>query len=158
EARRPASTESRTKDAAGQSEKAAKAFDAIMQSPDKAIPQKLLAGAKAIAVFPGVIKGALTFGGGGGRGLVSRRTSAGWGNPRFFRAGGPSWGAQFGASSTDFFLLLMTDESVEKLMKDKFELGGEAGLAAGPVGRNAGAATDALLHAEVLSYSRSRGL
>ena len=146
------------KDAAAQSAKAAKAFEAIMQVPDKAIPRDLLARAKAIAVFPDVIKVAFTVGGEGGRGVVSRRTSAGWADPVFLRAGGGSVGPQIGASSTDFFLLLMNDESVEGLMKDKFELGGEAGVAAGPVGRNAGAATDALMHAAILSYSRSRGL
>src|SRR5262249_3947460 len=69
-----------------------------------------------------------------------------------------SVGPQIGASSTDYFLLLMNDESIEGLMKDKFELGGEAGVAAGPVGRNAGAATDATMNAAILSYSRSRGL
>ncbi len=88
---------------------------------------------------------------------MSRQTESGWGNPVFIRGGG-SVGPQIGASSTDYFLLLMNDESVEGLMKDKFELGGEAGLAAGPLGRNAGAATDALMHAAILSYSRSRGL
>jgi lipid-binding SYLF domain-containing protein len=145
-------------EAASQSAKAAKAFDAIMQIPDKAIPRDLLARAKAVAVFPRVLKVAFTVGGEGGRGLVSQQTRAGWASPVFLRAGGGSVGPQIGASSTDFILLLMNDESVEGLMKDKFELGGEAGVAAGPVGRNAGAATDALMHAAILSYSRSRGL
>jgi len=158
EARSDGSHDKYVKDATAQSAKAAKAFEAIMQVPDKAIPRELLARAKAIAVFPQVIKVALTFGGEGGRGVVSRHVGSGWGNPVFLRAGGGSVGPQIGASSTDFFLLLMNDESVDGLMKDKFELGGEAGVAAGPVGRNAGAATDALMHAEILSYSRSRGL
>jgi lipid-binding SYLF domain-containing protein len=148
----------KVKDAAHQSAAAAKAFDAIMQVPDQAIPRELLAKAKAVAVFPRVIKVAATVGGEGGRGVVSRRTATGWASPVFLRGGGPSVGAQIGASSTDYFLLLMNDESVEGLMKDKFELGGEAEVAAGPVGRNAGAATDALMHAAILSYSRSRGL
>jgi len=158
QARSNDSNEKQIKNAAEQSAKAAKAFEAIMQVPDKAIPRDLLARAKAIAVFPRVIKVALTVGGEGGRGVVSKRTSAGWASPVFLRAGGGSVGPQIGASSTDFFLLLMNDESVEGLMKDRFELGGEAALAAGPVGRNAGAATDALMHAAILSYSRSRGL
>jgi lipid-binding SYLF domain-containing protein len=76
----------------------------------------------------------------------------------FLRAGGGSFGAQIGVSSTDLFVLLMNDESVDSLLKDRFGLGGEAGVAAGPVGRNAGAATDALMHAAMLSYLRSRGL
>jgi len=152
------STEKKVKEAAEQSARAAKAFDAIMQIPDKAIPRELVGRAKAIAVFPRVVKVALTVGGEGGRGVVSQRTSTGWADPVFLRAGGGSVGPQIGASSTDFFLLLMNDESVEALLKDKFELGGEAGVAAGPVGRNAGAGTDALMHAAILSYSRSRGL
>jgi SH3 domain-containing YSC84-like protein 1 len=145
-------------DAAAQSAKAAKVYEAIMQVPDKAIPRELVARAKAIAVFPQVIKVALTVGGEGGRGVVSRRIAGGWGNPVFLRGGGGSIGPQVGASSTDFVLLLMNDESVEGLMKDKFELGGEASIAAGPVGRNASAGTDALMQAEILSYSRSRGV
>jgi lipid-binding SYLF domain-containing protein len=158
-ARAKDSTDKQIKDAAEQSEKAAKAFDAIMQVPDKAIPRELVSRAKAIAVFPRVIKVAFTVGGEGGRGVVSQHTKdGGWGNPVYLRAGGGSVGPQIGASSTDFFLLLMNDESVEGLLKDKFELGAEAGVAAGPVGRNAGAGTDALMHAAILSYSRSRGL
>jgi len=158
QARADESQDKQLKDAAEQSTKAAKAFDAIMQVPDKAIPRDLVARAKAIAVFPRVIKVAFTVGGEGGRGVVSQRTSTGWGNPVYLRAGGGSVGPQIGASATDFFLLLMNEDSVQGLMKDKFELGGEAGVAAGPVGRNAGAATDALLQAAILSYSRSRGL
>jgi len=145
-------------EAADQSAAAAKAFDAIMQVPDQAIPRDLLARAKAVAVFPRVVKVAVSVGAEGGRGVVSRRIDAGWGPPVFLRGFGASVGAQIGASSTDYFLLLMNDESVEGLMKDKFELGGEAAVAAGPVGRNAGAGTDALMHAEILSYSRSRGV
>jgi len=144
--------------AAQQSAKAAKAFDAIMQVPDKAIPRELLEKASAIAVFPQVVKVAFTVGGEGGRGVVSRRHGDTWGRPVFFRGGGPSFGSQIGASSTDYFLLLMNDESVDGLMKDRFEFGGEVGVAAGPVGRNAGAGTDALMHAAILSYSRSRGV
>jgi SH3 domain-containing YSC84-like protein 1 len=146
------------KEAAEQSTRAAKAFDAIMQVPDKAIPRDLLSRAKAVAVFPSVIKVAVTVGGEGGRGVVCRRTDVGWSNPVFLRGGGGSVGPQIGASSTDYFLLLMNDESLQGLMKDKFELGGEAEVAAGPVGRNAGAATDATMRAAILSYSRSRGL
>jgi lipid-binding SYLF domain-containing protein len=152
------SREKMRQDAAGQSAKAAKAFDAIMQVPDNAIPRDLLAKAKAIAVFPEVRKIAFVVGGEGGRGLVSKRVGDHWGPPAFLRAGGGSFGPQIGASSTDLFVLLMNDESVDSFMKDRFGLGGEAGVAAGPVGRNAGAATDALMHAAILSYSRSRGV
>lgn len=148
----------KVKEAAAQSVKAGKVFDEIMHTPDKAIPRGLLAHAKAIAVFPQVIKAAFFIGGEGGRGVVSRRTTTGWSNPVFFRAGGGSVGPQIGASETDIVLLFMNDEAVSNLMKDKFELGAEAAVAGGPVGREAGAGTDALMHAEILSYSRSRGL
>ena len=150
--------EEKTKEAASQSAKASKVFDAIMKTPDKAIPRELLEHAKAIAVFPQVIKAAFFVGGEGGRGVVSRRTSNGWSDPVFFRAGGGSVGPQVGASATDIVLLFMNDEAVGGLMKDKFELGAEAAVAGGPVGREAGAGTDALMNAEILSYSRSRGL
>src|SRR5262249_13552952 len=158
EARANDSREKMRQQAADQSSKAAKAFEAVMQVPDKAIPKDLIGKAKAIAVFPQVLKVALSVGGEGGRGVVSKRTGDGWSDPVFFRGGGPSFGAQVGASSTDYFLLLMNDESIDGLMKDHFEFGGELGVAAGPVGRNAGAATDALMHAAIISYSRSRGV
>src|SRR5271169_5484198 len=148
----------KVKEASEQSAKAGRVFDEIMRVPDKAIPRDLLAHAKAIAVFPDVIKAAFVFGGEGGRGVVSRRTTAGWSDPVFFRAGGGSVGPQIGASSTDFVLVIMNDDALRGLMKDKFELGTEASVAVGPVGREAGAGTDALMHAEILSYSRSRGL
>jgi len=145
-------------DAAAQSAKAAKAFESIMAIPDKAIPRDLLARAKAIAVFPEVVKVAFVGGGGGGRGVVSRHRGDTWGDPTFFRAHGGSVGPQIGASKTDFVLLLMDDQSVDALMKDKFELGAEVRAAAGPVGKNHEAASDARLQADILSYSRSRGL
>ena len=150
--------EAKMKEAADQSVKAGKVFDEIMQTPDKAIPRDLLAHAKAIAVFPQVIKAAFLVGGEGGRGVVSRRTRTGWSDPVFFRAGGGSVGPQIGASATDIVLVFMNDDAVGELMKDKFELGVEAAVAGGPVGREAGAGTDALMRAEILSYSRSRGL
>ncbi len=158
EARSRSSQQKNVKEAAAQSAKAARVFDEIMQVPDKAIPIDLLKRAKAIAVFPEVIKVALTVGGEGGRGVVSQRVGAGWSDPVFFRAGGPSVGPQIGASSTDIVLLLMNDESVEGLMKDRVELGADVGIAAGPVGRKVSAGTDVLMHAAILSYSRSRGL
>jgi SH3 domain-containing YSC84-like protein 1 len=145
-------------EAASQSEKATKAFDAIMEVPERAIPRELLAKARAVAVFPHLVKVAFGVGGEGGRGVVSKRLGDRWGQPVFLRAGGGSFGPQFGASSTDLVVLLLNDESVESLLKDRVGLGGEAGVAAGPVGRHAGAATDALMQAAMVSYSRSRGV
>jgi lipid-binding SYLF domain-containing protein len=158
QARSDDSHEKKVKDAAAQSAAAAKAFEAIMQVPDKAIPRDVLARAKAIAVFPRVLKVAFAVGGGGGRGVVSRHTAAAWGRPVFLRAGGGSVGPQIGASSTDFVLLFMKDEGVEQLMKDKLEVGAEIRATAGPVGPEAGVASDVLLQAELLTYTRSRGL
>jgi len=152
------SKDKKVKEAASQSAKAAKAFEAIMQEPEKAIPAEVLSKAKAIMVFPQVVKVAFAVGGEGGRGVVSRHVNGGWSQPIFVRGGGPSVGAQIGASSTDFFLLLMTDDSVEGLMKDKFEVGAEVGAAAGPVGKYHGAGTDATMQAQILTYSRSHGL
>lgn len=144
--------------AARQAARAAQAFKEIMQTPDHAIPDDLLARAKAIAVFPGVVKAAFVVGGEGGRGVVSVRAAGGWGSPVFFRAAGPSVGPQIGGSSTDIVLLFMNDDALASLMRDKFQLGADVAVAGGPVGREASAGTDALMHAEILSWSRSRGL
>ena len=150
--------DAKVKEAAKQSVRAGKVFDQIMQIPDKAIPRDLLGRAKAVAVFPQVVKAAFIVGAEGGRGVVTRRTIEGWSNPVFFRAGGGSVGPQIGASATDIVLVFMNDEAVANLLKDRFELGAEAAVAGGPVGREAGAGTDALMQAKILSYSRSRGL
>jgi len=141
-----------------EAQRAADVFTEIMNVPDKAIPQRLLDKAEAIAVFPGVIKAGFIVGGRGGHGVISRRTKGGWSAPAFFDLGGGSIGLQIGAEKTDFVLLFMNDDALSGLLKDKFEIGGEAGATAGPVGRTASASTDAQLKAGILSYSRSKGL
>jgi len=128
-----------------------------MNVKDKAIPQELLDTAEAIAVFPGVLKGAFVFGARGGQGVISRRVKGGWTAPAFFNLGGGSFGAQIGAQKTDYVLLIMNPSGLDGLLKDKFELGGEASIAAGPVGREAAASTNPRLDAGILSYSRSKG-
>src|SRR2546429_940629 len=145
-------------DATHQSQKASDVFTEIMNIADKAVPQRLLDKAEAIAVFPGVIKAGFIVGGRGGRGVISRRTGSSWSAPAFFNLGGGSIGLQIGAAKTDFVLLFMNDEALSGLLKDKFEIGGEGSAAAGPVGRSASASTDAQLKAGILSYSRSKGL
>lgn len=145
-------------DAAKTAQKATQALDEIMATSDRSIPIDLLRKAKAVAVFPNVIKGAFIVGGQGGKGVVSRRVKGGWGSPAVFKLGGASIGFQIGGSSTDVVMLFMTDDSLKNLLEDKFEIGGEASAAAGPVGRTAKAATDAQLKAQILSYSRSKGL
>jgi lipid-binding SYLF domain-containing protein len=146
-------------DARKDAQKAAKVFREIMGAPDKAIPRELLQNAEAVAVFPDVFKaGVLLVGGRGGRGVISRRIPGGWSAPAFFKIGGGSFGPQIGASSTDFVLLFMNDGAVKGLLEDKFEMGGEVNVAAGTVGRAAGASTNATLDAGILTYSRSKGL
>jgi len=153
----PAQKKSRTQDAARHSSDAAKTFTEIMNVKDKAIPKELLDTAEAIAVFPGVIKAAFLVGGRGGQGIISRRIKGGWSAPAFFNLGGGSFGAQIGAQKTDYVLLIMNESGLDGLLKDKFELGGEVGIAAGPVGREAAASTNPRLDAGILSYSRSKG-
>jgi len=147
----------RTGDATRHASDAADVFTKVMGVRDKAIPKELLDKAEAIAVFPGVLKVAFGLGGKGGQGVVSRRIKGGWSQPVFFNIGGGSIGAQIGASKTDYVLLIMNDDGLNSLLKDKFEVGGEVGVAAGPVGREAAASTDARLTAGILSYSRSKG-
>jgi lipid-binding SYLF domain-containing protein len=145
-------------DAVKQSGKAATVFKEIMAAPDKSVPRDILDKAVCVAVFPQVIKAGFIVGGRGGRGVASCRTKTGWSAPAFFDLKGGSVGLQIGAQSTDFVLLFMNDGGFSSLLKSKFEMGGDASVAAGPVGRQAGASTDLKLDAQILSYSRSKGL
>jgi len=130
----------------------------IMAAPDKGIPHDLLKGAKGIAIFPGVVKAGFVIGGKYGRGVLLRHTGKSWSAPAFFSVGAGSIGWQIGASSTDLVLLIRSKRGLDSFMKNEFSLGADASIAAGPVGRDASAATDVALKAEILSYSRSRGL
>jgi lipid-binding SYLF domain-containing protein len=152
-----AQKKSRLQDATRHSREAAEVFTEIMNVREKAIPKDLLDNAQAIAVFPDVVKAAFIFGGKGGQGVISRRTPKGWTAPAFFNIGGGSFGAQIGATKTDYVLLIMNEDGLNGLLKDKFEIGGEVGVAAGPVGREAAASTNPRLDAGILSYSRSKG-
>ncbi len=145
-------------DAPEQATKAATVFREIMAIPDKAIPMTVLDRATCIAVFPRVLKAGFIVGGRGGRGVASCRTKSGWSAPAYFNLKGGSFGLQIGAQATDFVLLFMNDSGMESLLKSKFEMGGDASVAAGPVGRTAAASTDLRLDAQILSYSRSKGL
>ena len=152
-----AKKKSRLQDATRHSSDAAKVFTEIMNVREKAIPKELLDKAEAIAVFPDVVKAAFIFGGKGGQGVISRRTKNGWSAPAFFNISGGSFGAQIGATKTDYVLLIMNEAGLNGLLGDKFEMGGEVGVAAGPVGREAAASTNLRLDAGILSYSRSKG-
>ncbi|MDQ4120605.1 MAG: YSC84-related protein [Acidobacteriota bacterium] len=149
--------EKEIRDAGKRAAQAAKVFRDIMEKPDKSIPRELLERAEAVAVFPGVLGAAFIVGGSGGEGLISRRTAAGWSAPAFFKIGGGSIGLQIGAEKTDVILLIMNDGGLKGWLEDKFEFGGEVGVAAGPLGRKAAATTNATLDAGILSYSRTKG-
>lgn len=131
----------------------------IMQMPDKAIPTDLLSKCAAIAVFPYVLKGGFFVGARYGKGIVIAHNpkTGEWRPPAFFTIGGGSFGFQFGAQAIDLVLVIMNKRGLEGLLKDKFTLGGDAAVAAGPVGRTASADTDLLLKAGIFSYSRSKG-
>src|SRR5579863_5660899 len=131
----------------------------MMRASDKGIPQDLLDKAHCVVVVPGMKKAGFIFGAKYGRGFaVCRHGGSGWSAPAAMRVEGGSVGFQIGASETDIVLLVMNDGGMKHLLSDKFTIGGEATAAAGPVGRDATAQTDAMLHAEMLSYSRARGL
>jgi lipid-binding SYLF domain-containing protein len=141
-------------------EEAAAVFSEIMATPDKAIPQDLLEKAHCIVIVPGVKKGAFIVGGKYGKGYLSCRNKNGvnWSAPATVRIEGGSVGFQIGGSETDVIMLVMNERGADRLLSSKFTLGGEGQVAAGPVGRTATAETDAYMRAEILSWSRSRGV
>jgi SH3 domain-containing YSC84-like protein 1 len=139
---------------------AGKAFEEIMSAPDKGIPGSVLDKADCIVIIPGMKKGGFIVGARYGKGMVSCRNKAKntWGAPAMLEMGGGSFGLQIGASAIDVVMLVMERGGMDSLLKDKFTLGGDASVAAGPVGRAGTAETDALMKAKILSYSRSRGV
>jgi SH3 domain-containing YSC84-like protein 1 len=145
---------------ASQLEKAHDVLQEIMQTPDNSIPQDLLNQAVCVGIVPSELKFAFVVGGNYGRGvLVCRRHGDGpWGAPSFFRMGGGSFGFQIGGKATDIVFIIMNPKGAEKLLADNVKLGVDASVAGGPVGRTAEGATDAAMRAEILSYSRTRGL
>jgi lipid-binding SYLF domain-containing protein len=139
---------------------AATAFSEIMRTPDKGIPQDLLAKTQCVVIVPGLKKAAFVVGGQFGRGFAECRNQGGtgWGAPGAVRIEGGSWGLQIGGSSTDVVMLVMNQRGMDRLLGDKFTLGADASVAAGPVGRTANADTDVRMTAEILAWSRSKGL
>src|SRR6185369_4646273 len=135
-------------------QRATQVFKEVMGMPDKAIPDDLLDRAECVAIIPGLKKGALGFGGKYGKGVVMcRKPNRRWTAPSFYTVEGGSVGFQIGFSQTDVVLLIMNRKGIEKLIGDKFTLGADASVAAGPVGRNATAQTNVRLDAEILGYS-----
>ena len=138
--------------------RSAAAFDAIMDADDSAIPNAILGRAQGIAVFPGTTRAGFGFGGLRGRGILSARCGDGWSAPAFLTLTGGSFGLQIGVQRSDIVLVIMGAAGLDNLVSNQFSIGVDAGVAAGPVGRNAAAATDIQLSAQILSYSRARGV
>jgi SH3 domain-containing YSC84-like protein 1 len=130
----------------------------IMAAPDKGIPEEVLDHAKCIAVVPHLLKGGFVFGAENGRGVASCRTANGWSAPAFFTITGGSWGLQIGVEGIDLVMVIQGDKGMDRLIGSKFEIGGDASAAAGPVGRHASADTDWKLNTEILTYSRAKGI
>jgi lipid-binding SYLF domain-containing protein len=139
-------------------EASARVLDEIMGTPDKAIPDKVMHDAKCIAVVPSMVKIAIGFGGSHGKGVATCRTEHGWSAPAPITITGGSWGLQLGGQAIDLVMVITNDQGMQHLLSSKFKLGADASAAAGPVGRDAGADTDWKMKAEVLTYSRARGV
>ncbi len=130
----------------------------IMSAPDRAIPDGIMSGAKCIAIMPSMLKASFVFGANYGKGVATCRTEHGWSAPAFFKLTGGSFGFQAGGQASDLVLIVRTDDGMQHMLQSKFKLGADASAAAGPVGRDAQAMTDITMRAQVLTYSRSRGL
>jgi lipid-binding SYLF domain-containing protein len=137
---------------------AGQVINQVMSAPDKGIPQEVLDHAKCIAVVPHMIKGGFIFGAEGGRGVATCRTANGWSAPAFFAITGGSWGLQIGVEGVDLVMIVQSDKGMQRLLSSKFQLGADASVAAGPVGRHASADTDWKMNAEILTYSRAKGV
>jgi lipid-binding SYLF domain-containing protein len=144
--------------ASGRVEAAGTILDEIQGAPDQRIPEEVLGSADCVAVVPSLLNGGFVFGGRYGKGVASCRTEKGWSAPAFFTIGGGSFGLQIGGQATDLVMLIMNKGGMDNLLSSQFKLGADASAAAGPVGRHAAADTDWKMRAQVLTYSRSRGL
>ncbi len=137
---------------------AATVLHQIMATPDKGIPQEVMDHAKCVAVVPHMIKGGFVFGAEGGRGVATCRTANGWSAPAFFSLEGGTWGLQIGVEGIDVVMIFQSDKGMNDLLNSKFKIGGDVSAAAGPVGRSASADTDWKMNAEILTYSRAKGI
>jgi len=144
--------------AALRAQAAADVLDEIQGAPDKGIPQDVLGSAECVAVVPSLLKGGFIVGGRFGRGLASCRTPKGWSAPAFFTVKGGSVGFQIGGQAVDLVMLIMNNDGMQHLLSSQFSLGADASVAAGPVGRHAEGNTDWKMRAQVLTYSRARGI
>jgi lipid-binding SYLF domain-containing protein len=151
-------TEKKENKATARVQGAATVLDEIQSAPDTGIPEEVLGSAECVAVVPSLLKGGFVVGASYGRGVASCRTPKGWSAPAFFAIEGGSFGLQIGGQAVDLVMLIMNQDGMKNLLSSKFKLGADASAAAGPVGRHAAADTDWKLRAQVLSYSRARGL
>jgi SH3 domain-containing YSC84-like protein 1 len=154
----PAAAGSDRNDDVARIQSATNIFQDMINTPESSVPLDLVQSAACIAIIPGVKHFAFIVGGKYGKGLVTCRTANGWSAPAFVMISGGSFGLQIGGSSTDLILVFRNRDGLTQLLSDKFKIGADATAAAGPVGRHAAAATDIELHAEILTYSRSRGV
>ncbi len=137
---------------------ASEVINEIMSAPDKGIPMEVMGSAQCVAVVPSMLKGGFIFGGRYGRGVASCRTPKGWSAPAFFTVKGGSFGFQIGGQAVDLIMLVMNEKGMRNLLSSKFQVGADASAAAGPVGRHAEGDTDWKMRAEILTYSRARGV
>ena len=139
-------------------QKASEVLQEIMATPDKGIPDEVMEHAKCIAVVPHLVKGGFVFGAEGGSGVATCRTGHGWSAPSFFNIAGGSWGLQIGVEGVELVMVAQNDKGMQDLLSSKFQIGAGASVAAGPVGRHASADTDWKMNAEILTYSRAKGI
>lgn len=144
--------------AADRVKSAATILEEIQSAPDTGIPDEIMGSTECVAVVPSMLKGGFVFGARYGRGVASCRTAKGWSDPAFFTIQGGSFGLQIGGQAVDLIMLVMNQRGMDNLLNSKFKLGADASVAAGPVGRHAAADTDWKMRAQVLSYSRARGV
>jgi len=145
-------------DDVGRLDESAKILSEIMNAGDRGIPEEIIGSAKCVAIVPSMLKGAFILGANYGKGVTSCRTEKGWSAPAFFAIKGGSFGFQIGGQAVDLIILAMNDRGMEHMLASKFKMGADASVAAGPVGRHADASTDWKMRAEMLTYSRSRGV
>ena len=145
-------------DIAKRIDNSANVLNEIMGTPDKAIPDKIMSDAKCLAIIPSVVKIAVGFGGEHGRGVATCRSANGWSAPAPITLTGGSWGLQLGGQAADIVMVVMNQQGMDHLLSSKFKVGADASAAAGPVGRDAAAGTDWKMNAEILTYSRARGI
>src|SRR5579864_1943965 len=148
---------SERQDAVTRLNNAATALHEIMDAPDQRIPEEIMKRAKCVAVIPHLMKGGFVFGAEHGKGVATCRTAKGWSAPAFIKIGGGSWGTQIGVEAVDLVMVIKNEKGMQKLLSSRFEIGRDASLAIGPVGRHSSESTDLKLDVLVLTYSRAKG-